>query len=362
MTKKIISIVLVVVMCVFALVSCAEPADKVQATPDAAAATKAPAVADASATEAPAADAPKDTKFTVGYLGWGLTDEWNQYGFEAFKWAAEQKGVEVIGLDPQKDPQKQVAQAEELISKGVDAITIFPCTPESAATVVRMCNEAGIPIAVENIFLPEDASAGEVIGQVACQYGDIGYAAIKYAAEKWPGCKLLYVHGGPGIGVYEDYKTGVDRAMEEFKGKVDMVGLINGEWETEPSYNVTMEFITSGKSDFDVVFANNGMIAMGVYQALKENGMDNIPIISTGGAPTEFKMMEEGKEYANMTAPVNIQGEILFRYVWQYLNGVAIEETKIPLPVIPIDVDNFDERIEWGDFEAASDYIGGITP
>jgi len=328
--------------------------------------------APAPAPAAPDSSAPADTPaadtgggYTFGYLAWALADEWNQYGNEAFIWCADQDGVTVLTLDCKKDPETQVSQAEEFISKGVDAISIFPSTPEAAATIARMCNEAGIPLAIENIFLPDDGSSGELVGQVACQYGDIGYAAIQYAATVHPGppAQLLYVHGAPGMGVYEDYKIGVDRALAEYADSIEMVGLINGEWETEASFNVTMDFITSGQSDFNVIFANNDMVAVGAFNALKENDMVGIPIISTGGSLMGHDMIMDGRAYANMTAPVNIQGILLYQFLWKYLNGETIEQTKIPLPVIPVDATNIDtDWILWTDHAAANNYIKNNIP
>lgn len=313
--------------------------------------------------EEPTSEEPtSETKsYVFGQLDYNMADVWDQTLVESFSWAAEQKGVTVKVLDAQKDPEKQVSQAQQLINEGVDGILLIPVTPDCAATIVRMANEADIPIAIENIFLSEEAAKG-VVGQAACQYRDIGYAAIKYAADTYPGCKLLYVHGGAGLGVYEDYKIGVDAALEEFKDKVTMVGLIDGKWETEAAQNVTQDFITSGQSDFDIVFANNGMEAKGVYNALKDNDMTDIPIISTGGSPDDYQMMLDGIESANMTAPANIQGILGFKLLWQTVNNIPIEETKLPLPIIPIDTETIDDWIQWEDYQAAYDYIGGITP
>ncbi|GHU65983.1 hypothetical protein AGMMS49983_14700 [Clostridia bacterium] len=355
MKKKLLAVIVVVLMLVTVFAGCAK-AD--------APAAPAPAPADSgSSAAAPAAEEPAAGGKTFGYLAWALSDEWNAYGNEAFIWCAEQDGNTVITLDCQKDPESQVSQAEELINKGVDGISIFPCSPEAGATIVRMANEAGIPIAVENIFLPDDASAGEVVGQVACQYGDIGYAAVEYAAKTWPGAKLLYVHGGPGVGVYEDYKIGVDKALEDYKSDIELVGLVNGNWETEASYNVTMDFITSGKSDFDVVFANNDLQAVGVYNALKENGMEDIPVLSTGGSEQGYAMIKDGQEYANMTAPVNIQGIIVYQFLAKATSGQTVAQKKIPLPVIPVDTTNIDTAwIKWSDNDAASAYVTANVP
>jgi len=298
-----------------------------------------------------------EKSFTIGYLGWDVAADWNTYTLGGLQWGADQKGCEVIVLDAKTDAEAQVNQAEELISKQVDFIALFPVTPESGATITRMANEAGIPITIENTFLPDDGSAGEVVGEVACRYNDIGYAAVKYAAEKYPGCKLLYVTGGLGLGVTEIYKIGVQQALEEVGELVTLVGEVNGEFVTEASYNVTQDFITSGKSDFDVVFAQNDAQTKGVYNALKEAGLEHIPIISTGGAPEGYEMLQSGMEAANMTAPANLQGLIQFKYIWDYLNGNPMTELRTPLPIIPVDLDNIDQWIKWEDMEAGYQYV-----
>jgi ABC-type sugar transport system substrate-binding protein len=357
MGKKVITVVLALMMVLMVFTACAKteaPAEPSKEAP-AEASKEAPAEPSKEAPAEQPAEGPKT--FTIGYLGWDTGQDWNVSTLAGLQWGADQKGCEVIVKDPKLNAETQVSQAQELINQGVDCIAMFPVTPESGATIVRMCNEANIPIAVDNTFLPDDGSAGKMVGQVACQYGDIGYAAIQWAANNVPDAKLLYVHGGPGEGVYEAYQIGVDKALADFKDKIEMVGLVNGEWVTEASYNVTQDFITSGKADFNVVFANNDAQAKGVYQALKENGMETIPIISTGGSNEGLQMLKDGQEAANMTAPANIQGIIEFGMLWAYMNGETWGDPKIPLPVIPIDKNNIAEWIKWDDMELAYAYV-----
>jgi len=299
--------------------------------------------------------ADEDKTFVIGYLGWDVNADWNTFTLGGLQWGAEQKGVEVIVLDARLDAERQVSQAEELISRGVDIIAMFPVTPESGATITRMANEAGIPITVENTFLP--ATAGEMVGQVACQYDDIGYAAVQYTAENFPGSRMLYVTGGLGLGVTEVYIEGVERALVDFAGLVEVVGQVNGEFVTEASYNVTQDFITSGQSEFDIVFAQNDAQAFGVFRALDEAGLAHIPIISTGGAPEGYDMLRAGQQQANMTAPANLQGIIQFKFIWAYLNGEPITNDRIPLPIIPIDLTNIDQWISWDDMELGYKYV-----
>jgi ABC-type sugar transport system substrate-binding protein len=379
MKKKFMLIMAALLVAAAALAACAPAAEPAVAEPAAEPAAAEPA---APATEEPAAEpAPEEpaapaepeepvslvdtnevplptgdgSGITIGYLGWDVGADWNKWSMGGLQCGAGQFGMEVIQLDATLDAEKQMTQAEELINRGVDYIAMFPVTPDSGLTIVRMCNEAGIPIVIENSFL--DDTGVDILGQAACQYGDIGYAAIKWAADNIPDAKLLYVHGGPGEGVYEAYQVGVDQALADFSDKIEMVGLVNGNWVTEASYTVTQDFITAGTAEFNVVFANNDQQAKGVYNALKEAGMEDIPVISTGGSEEGYEMLMAGEESANMTAPAQLQGIMLAGFIWADANSQAWGEPRVPVPVVPIDGNNSGEWLHWDDMEGGYRYI-----
>ena len=77
-------------------------------------------------------------------------------------------------------------------------------------------------------------------------------------------------------------------------------------------------------------------------------------------AVVKFQLFNDGVEACNITAPVSIQGAQLFQFCYKYLNDIPIEETKVPLAVIPIDHNNADEWMHWNDYEAALKYVNGI--
>jgi len=298
-------------------------------------------------------------KLTYGYIAYDMKDIWNQYGAEAFQYAAKLKDVNVIVLDSENNAEKSVGLMQELIAKKVDGISIFPISPDQAATLIRMANEAKIPVTIEN--LPMKENAGNYISVVACRYDDIGYAAIKYIATSMPGSKILFVAGAEGGGVWETYMIGVNKALAEFKAKVTMVDIIHGDWQTQKAMDVTQSFLSTGKA-FDVVFANNDLMAIGVYNALKDKGLDGKKkIISTGGSPDGLKMVASGVEYANMTAPVSLQGLITFRNLWWNSVGKKKPAAFYPLPIVPVDQKTLNKAIKWDVVDKASiDFIGGL--
>lgn len=296
---------------------------------------------------------------TYGYIAYQMSDIWNEYSSKAFSYAAEQNGVEVMVLDAGNDIAQSVSAMETLIQAEVDGISIFPISPEQAAQLITMANEAGIPITVENIDVASVADEDEYIAAVGCVYGDIGYAAIKWLAENVEDAKVFYCAGAVGGGVFEAYKEGVDKALADYADSIELVGLLNSDaWSTEDGLNLTTNFINSG-TEFNCIFANNDQLAQGCYQACEEAGLD-LPIVSTGGSPDAYAFLEDGIEAANMTAPVSIQGIQTFKNLHDYVTEGIVPEAKFQsLPVIPVAGEDLGAWIDWADYEAAYNYVYG---
>jgi ABC-type sugar transport system substrate-binding protein len=298
---------------------------------------------------------------TYGYIAYQMSDIWNEYSSKAFEYAAEQNGVDVVVLDAQNDIGKSVSAMESLIQQEVDGISIFPISPEQGAQLVAMANEAGIPITVENIDVSGVTSPESYVAAVGCLYGDIGYAAIEWLANNVENAKVFYCAGAVGGGVFESYKVGVDKSLEDNKGKIELVGLSNGEaWSTENGLNLTTNFINSGV-EFNCIFANNDQMAQGCYQALVEAGLeDKIPVVSTGGSPDAYKFLEDGIEAANMTAPVSIQGVQTFKNLHEFVTEGKVPDPKFQnLPIIPVSGADLSAWIDWSDFAGAYAYVYG---
>ena len=300
-----------------------------------------------------------EEKLTFGYIAYQMADIWNEYSAKSFEYCAEKDGVEVKVLDAGNDIEQSVACMESLIQDEVDGISIFPISPEQAAQLITMANEANIPITVENIDVASVADEDDYIAAVGCIYGDIGYAAIKWLAENVEDAKVFYCAGAVGGGVFEDYKVGVDQALEDFGDSIEMVGLLNSDaWSTEDGLNLTTNFINSGV-EFNCIFANNDQLAQGCYQACEEAGIE-VPIVSTGGSPDAYAFLEDGIEAANMTAPVSLQGVQTYKNLYEYVTEGKIPEPKFQnLPVIPVSGDDLGAWIDWADYEGAYNYVYG---
>ncbi|MBP3653197.1 MAG: sugar ABC transporter substrate-binding protein [Clostridia bacterium] len=294
-----------------------------------------------------------------GYIAYQMADIWNEYSAKSFEYAAAQNGVEVTVLDSGNDIAQSISAMETLIQAEVDGISVFPISPEQAAQLITMANEADIPITIENIDVASVADEDEYVAAVGCVYGDIGYAAIEWLSKNVEDAKVFYCAGAVGGGVFEAYKEGVDKALADYADSIEMVGMLNSDaWSTEDGLNLTTNFINSGV-EFNCIFANNDQLAQGCYQACQEAGLD-LPIVSTGGSPDAYAFLEDEIEAANMTAPVSIQGIQTFKNLHDYVTEGTVPEPKFQsLPVIPVAGDDLGAWIDWADYAGAYDYVYG---
>ena len=121
-----------------------------------------------------ASTAAEDKDLTFGYIAYDMSDIWNEYSARAFEYAAEQNGVETVVLDSKNSLEESITAMESLIQQGVDGISIFPISTEQGAQLVKMANEAGIPVygsEIEQVKIGCVASAGLDYVQLGIQTG-----------------------------------------------------------------------------------------------------------------------------------------------------------------------------------------------
>jgi ABC-type sugar transport system substrate-binding protein len=295
-----------------------------------------------------------EKELVFGNIAWKRSDVWNSYSIENFNWVAEKFDVQTATVDAQAQTSRAVSAMEDLISRGVDGISVFTITPELDVRLAKMANEAGIPVTFEN-SKPGEGDY-DYISVVACQYEDIGYAAGKYISENYAGSKMFYVMGQPGMNITERYQEGLHRALEEYD-TVELVGTQPTDWGAEKAMNVTQNAIQAGK-EFDVIFANNEQMAGGVVNALQDAGMfEEVDIVATGGGPHGMEMLKNGEIDATMSAPVSVQGMATFLVLYNYIvKGEEPPQKFIPVPVIPVTQENVDEAITWEPSQQVYDY------
>jgi len=280
---------------------------------------------------------------TIGYI-MGGPEAWQQAEADGAAFASEKLGYNLTILNSNYEPEKEITNAEDLISKGVDAIIMFTVNAESGQKVAKMCNDAKIPL-----FLLDGSVAegeGKAVTMMSYSFHDIGHMVGTYVSEKYPGAKMVYITGLPGAGIVEDYTVGLQAGIAAGNTGVEVVAQQPADWDRAKTIAVMESLLTSGL-EFSVAFINNEDMATGGIQVLEENGaLEKVAVIATGGSEAGIELIKQGKLAMTCAASPAYEGMYMVKIVRDYLNGEEVPEV-ISVPTTPITIENIDTAITW---------------
>lgn len=184
---------------------------------------------------------------------------------------AKDLGDELIVLDSQNDPSKELANVEDLLVKGIDVLLINPTDSDAVVSAVRAANRQKVPV----VTLDRAANKGKVVSHVASDNVLGGEMAGNYIIEKLGGKgKIVELEGIPGTTAARDRGEGFNKSA---KGKLDIVAKQPADFDRTKGLTV-MENILQAQPEIDAVFAHNDEMALGATKAIEATGR-NIMVV-----------------------------------------------------------------------------------
>jgi len=186
------------------------------------------------------------------------------------------------------DPEKQVADIEDMMARNVDGLVILATNSGPITPIAKQAHDRGIYIVnvdrgflqpVADLFLEGDNKA-------------FGRKAAEYMARKLDGKGNIVILEGAPSTVNTDR---VNTAMEVFKRYpgVKVLGRQPTNWNREKALSVMQNFL-SQFPQIDAVWAGDDDVALGAIQAIKEAGRDReMWVFGGGGMKTVVKMIQE---------------------------------------------------------------------
>jgi ribose transport system substrate-binding protein len=312
-TSKRLLVLLTMVALVAMVASCAAPAApaaETAATEATATEAAAEGTGEATATEAAAA-APAEGAYYVGFVPPALTSPFHVAMVDGATARSKELGwtIDVQAPASEGDFQAFVTTVQQLLEKGVQAISINPIGTDSAVTAVKAANEKGIPILAHNFITP--FSEGDVNAYIG--YDQWG-GAEKLAAYT---CELIAkkydkpaaeVEGKVFIllgidSIFSHRRTGGFKAgLAKNCPNVVVVGEQTGEWLRTKGSEVA-SIALQQTPDIDVFYGNSDEMAIGAALAAEQLGLeinkDFFAVGIDGNQPT-LDLLGEGKFSATL--------------------------------------------------------------
>lgn len=200
---------------------------------------------------------------------------------------ANELGYELIVLDSQNDPSKELGNVEDLLVKGVDVLLINPTDSDAVVSSVRAANRSKIPV----VTLDRAANGGKVVSHVASDNVLGGEVAGNYIVEKLGGKgKVVELEGIPGTTAARDRGEGFNKAIA---GKLEVVAKQSADFDRTKGLTV-MENILQAQPEINAVFAHNDEMALGALKAIEATGK-NILVVGFDATDDAVAAVKEGK-------------------------------------------------------------------
>jgi D-xylose transport system substrate-binding protein len=214
-----------------------------------------------------------------------------------FKKTAEAGGYQVLVQSAENDAQKQIAQAENVITQGVDAIVIQPVDFHVAAQIADLATAAHVPLAsYDDLILGAKQTA--FIGRDPKEGGMVAAKAITAAVPKG---KYVLIGGDAGQTGSTQMQEGYHAVLDPLVAKGDIkivMDQFTPAWKTEPAQANAENALTQNSNDIQAFLVSYDGMSLGVLQAIEGAGIKpgSIPVTGQDMELAAAQAIVEGRQ------------------------------------------------------------------
>jgi ribose transport system substrate-binding protein len=236
-----------------------------------------------------AAEPKSGDSYRIAFAAQGPTNSWALTNEEAFKYRADELGVEVLYAAANGDATVQVDNIQQLASQDPDAMVVVPMG-EGITGQVRAATEQGIPVILCAGRLGEDSGA---VSTVTRQYELLGTMYAEWLVQQLGGKGQVAVLSGlAGVPTAEYQKAAALEVFESYPD-IEVVTEQYTEWSPTVAKTVAANLVTQ-YPDLAGIWSDSGYGDLGVVQAYQEAGKPVPPM--TGDAINAFLKAVQGTD------------------------------------------------------------------
>ena len=228
---------------------------------------------------------------------------------DIFKKAAEDLGAEVIVVSANGDSQKQLTDAENLLSQGVDVLVIIPNNGEVMAPIVDEAHKAGVKVLAYDRLITNS----DVDFYISFDNVKVGELQAQAIVEKMPKGNYFLMGGSPTDNNARLFRDGQMKVLQPLidKGDIKVVGdQWVKDWLPEEALKIMENALTANNNKIDAVVASNDSTAGGAIQALNAQGLaGKVPISGQDADLAGVKRIVEGTQTMTVYKPIKTLAE-----------------------------------------------------
>ena len=232
---------------------------------------------------------------------------------------AKKLGYDVVVLDSQNDPAKEVSNMEDISVKDVDLVLLNPVDSDSAIASVMIANSLDLPV----ITVDRGANGGKVVSHVASDNEEGGKMAAQYVIEQLGSeGNIVELEGTAGSSAARDRGAGFDNEIATTN--FNIVTKQNADFDRTKGLSV-MENIIQSQDKINAVFAQNDEMALGALKALQGANMNDVLVVGFDATDDAVASVKKGEMAATIAQQPLLIGQTAVDLAHRYLSGETVE-------------------------------------
>lgn len=235
---------------------------------------------------------------------------------------------------------EQIAQAEDLLTRGIDGLLLGPANPDALVPAVEMAEKANVPVVNFAVGIHTD----KIVTDIQATQELLGQMTAEYLGKELNGKgKVFMLSGVAGSSWAIGREKGFMDYMKQHHPDIQIVGKHYSKNDRADGLNLAQDALQA-TPDIDAFYAGADLIAAGVADAIKGVGKTGkIKVVTMAGIGKDTQMLIKNGEIT-MSLPYQAveQGKMVVNMMVRYLNGERNLPKTMGVPVETITKDNID--------------------
>jgi ribose transport system substrate-binding protein len=236
-------------------------------------------------------------------------------------------GGKLVTVNSEANAQKQLANGQDMIVKGVDAILLTSTDAATGRKVIDAARKAKIPVVLVGIGVPGATPDTALL----LNFQTMGELMGKWIRQNRPRAKLGVIQGLPGQGVTEAIRQGLAKALKG--SSVEIVADQPGDWSRQKAGSVAQNMLQANP-EINLLYVFNEDMSVGVLQALRVANK-KVELVSDNGSADGIQMIKQGRLLATVAQSPSNEGILSVNLAARLLAGQKVPKVEAyPLSVV----------------------------
>lgn len=280
-----------------------------------------------------------------------MNNESQAFALKMFQKHMADYNITVDVLDDQGDSAKQADNVGQAVAQGYDWIIVNPADAAGIVTSLRAAKQANpdVLISTYSADVPDGDSQQYRDFFVGIDDTMAGQQAAQAFLDLFPdGAKVVEVGGQAGHNAQILRHDGYVSVMADHP-EFELIASQNTEhWAADEAQSIMEDFIMAYGDQIDAVFCHWDNGATGCINAMKANGMDDVPIVGVDGCRAGFDQVNDGDQYATIMNNFEADSLTSLELATKWFNGESVDSVNFITPdVVTLDNINDFTTPEW---------------